>query len=135
MQIAFITSAAAACAMTLLLKGLHLFHFISWKPVGFFKKWGIEGIAPLEKWLILFLVCFLFALLLYSIFSVFAVRASVVSFVVGLLLAVVIEWLIFRYPFEASSFKQLSIPFIVVMLIITRFIIETAVYARNNLAR
>ncbi|MER1984886.1 MAG: hypothetical protein ABS949_06760 [Solibacillus sp.] len=135
MQIALITSIVAACSMTLALKGLHLFHFITWKPVGFFKKWGIEGIAPLEKWFILLIICFVVALIFYSIFILFPVRADIISFLLGVLIAVLIEWLIFRYPFEAHSFKELSIPFIVVMIIITRFIIETAVFARNNLVR
>lgn len=135
MQIAVITSFVAACSMTLLLKGLHLFHFITWQPVGFLGKWGIEGLAPVEKWLVLVILCFFLALLLYSVFSFVPVRADIVSFFVGLLAALIIEWLIFHYPFEVSSFKKLSIPFIVVMIVITRFIIETAVFARNNLAR
>lgn len=132
---AIITSLVAACALTLLLKGLHLFHFITWRPVGFVEKWGIEGAATLEKWFLLLVLCFFAALLLYGVFRFLPVRADIMSVLLGVVFAVTIEWLIFRYPFEASSWKQLSIPFIVIMILFMRFIIETAVFARNNLAR
>lgn len=135
MQITVVTSFVAACVTVFLLKGLHLFHLIKWQPVGFFKKWGIEGLHAFERWLILLLLLFVAALLLYMLFSLFPVRADVMSVLLGVLVAITIEWLIYRYPFEASSFKQLSVPFIVVVILIARFIIETAVFARNNLAR
>lgn len=135
MWIGWVTSIVAACSLALMLKGLHLFHLIDWSPVGFTKKWGIEGLATFEKWLILIVVLFLVAIVLYYIFSFLPLSASIMSILLGITIAILVEWTILRYPLEASSFKQLSIPFIVVVMMTLRFVIETATFARNNLVR
>lgn len=135
MQIGLSTSIVAACSFAIVLKVLHLFDLIKWSPVGFVKKWKLENVATFEKWLLLLLFLFVAAILLYFICTLISIRPSVVSLILGCLIAVLAEWTIFRYPLEAASFKKLSIPFIVIVIITLRFIIETASFARNNLVR
>ncbi|MEK4628187.1 MAG: DNA helicase [Solibacillus sp.] len=130
-----LTCIVAACVLALLLKFLHLFHFIKWSPVGFTKKLGIEDITAFEKWLIIILIFFVIALLLYYLFVYIPIRPDIASILLGLAVAILVEWIIYRYPLELSSFKKLSIPFIVVIMIMFRFIIESAAYLRNNLVR
>jgi hypothetical protein len=132
-MILVVTSIVSAVLFTLALKLLHLFHLINWKPVGFVKQWGMEQLGTFEKWLLLIVILFIFAMLLFLIMQfVTRVPAVFTSFVIGLALAIVAEWIIFDYPLEAMSFKKLSIPFIVTVIITLRFIFETAAFSQRN---
>ena len=127
------TSLVSAVFFALALKLLHLFHFISWKPVGFANRWGMEDSSAAGKWVLLICLLFVIAFIMYLIMQfVTSVPAVFTSFVIGLLLAMVTEWVIFDYPAEAASFKKLSIPFIVIVIIALRFIFETAAFHRRE---
>ncbi|MEK4229913.1 hypothetical protein [Solibacillus sp. FSL H8-0538] len=133
MQVSLMTSLVSAVFFAITLKLLHLFHLIKWKPVGYAKKWEMEGVGTFGKWLLLIVALFVVAMLFYVVMQfVTRVPAIFTSFVIGLALAIVAEWVIFDYPAELTSFKKLSIPFIVMVIITLRFIFETASFGRRG---
>lgn len=110
------------------MKGLHYFHLIKWNPVGFYKKWDLfEGSSKLFQWSTLTLLLFVIALLLYVIMQ-FAhmIPAVLTSFLIGLFFAITIEWVARDLPLQLDSLKKISIPFLVVVICILRFLLETA---------
>lgn len=128
----FWTSIVVAVLFAGTLKLLKLFSFIKWNPVGFVEKWGIEQANGIEKWLVLACLLFLLALILYGIMQfVTRVPALFTSILIGLAMAMTIEWIIFDLSAELDSFKRLSIPFIVMVIIACRFIFETAAFHRR----
>ena len=77
--------------------------------------------------------CFLAVLIFIANFILYLlmqyvqnVPPFITSLVIGGLFAIVAEWIIYDLPAEIYSFKKLSIPFIVTVVIAARFIIETA---------
>lgn len=128
MYLAFITSIFASIILTASLKLLSIFKFIKWNPVGYAKRYHLfEDSHPLISWLFLailiFLVCFIFYLVMQYAYNV---PPFITSLVIGAVFAMIVEWIIFDLPAELSSFKQLSIPFMVTVVIAARFIFETA---------
>ena len=128
MKVASITAIVSAISLAICLKGLHYFHLIKWNPVGFYKKWGLfEGSSALFQWSTLTLLLFLFAFFLYNIMQfTYSIPAVLTSFLIGLLLTLTIEWFALGLPLQLDSFKKLSIPFIVVVICLLRFLLETA---------
>ena len=128
MKVASITSLVSALFLALCLKGLHYFHLIKWNPIGFYKKWDIfEGSSKLFQWSFLILVLFLIGFLLYiTLRYVNIIPAVLSSFLLGLFLSITLEWIVLDLPLQSSSFKKLSIPFIVIVICLLRFLLETA---------
>jgi hypothetical protein len=128
LYLAFITSLFGSIFLTASIKMLSVFHFIDWNPIGFAKKYHLfEGSHPFISWLFLVVVIFLINFILYLIMQyVHQVPAFITSLVIGGLFAVIAEWIIYDLPAELYSFKKLSIPFIVMVIITARFIFETA---------
>lgn len=128
--LAFITSLFASIFLTLSLKVLSYLNFIKWNPVGYTKRLDIlEANHPFIKWLFLAIVLFLIILVLYLIFQfVELVPAFITSLVIGGILALISEWIIYDLPAEMKSFKKLSIPFIITVIITARFVFETATF-------
>mgnify|MGYP007126063448 FL=1 len=128
--LAVMTSIFAALFLTLSLKILSLFHFIKWSPVGYTKEWGILVHNHWTiKWLFLIIIIFLISLIFYFIMQYVAlVPPFITSLIIGVVLALIVEWVIFDLPAELSSFKKLSIPFMVVVVVTARFVFETAAY-------
>lgn len=128
MKVASITSIVSAITLAICLKGLHYFHLIKWNPIGFYKKWELfEGSSKLFQWSTLTLLLFLFAFLLYVILQyVHIIPAVFSSLLLGLLFTLIIEWVALDLPLQLDSFKKLSIPFIVVVVCLLRFLLETA---------
>ncbi|WP_346234472.1 hypothetical protein MKY04_12425 [Lysinibacillus telephonicus] len=128
--LAIITSLCASIFLTFSLKVLSYLHFIKWSPVGYTKRLDIlESSHPLIQWLFLAIVIFLIILILYFIMQfVELVPAFITSIVIGGVLALICEWVIYDLPAELKSFKKLSIPFIVTVIITARFVFETAAY-------
>ncbi len=128
LYLAFITSLFASIFLTVSLKMLSFFKFIQWNPIGFSKKYQFfEGSHPFINWLFLAVVIFVVNLIIYLIMQyVQNVPPFITSLVIGGLFAIIAEWIIYDLPAELSSFKKLSIPFIVMVVITARFIIETA---------
>lgn len=125
---ASITALVSAISLAICLKGLHYFHLIKWNPIGFYKKWELfEGSSKLFQWSTLTLLLFVFALLLYvTLQFTHIIPAVFTSFLLGLLFTITIEWVVLDLPLQLESFKKLSIPFIVVVVCLLRFLLETA---------
>ncbi|MBM7607134.1 hypothetical protein JOD29_000371 [Lysinibacillus composti] len=128
--LAFVTSLAASIFLAVGLKLLNLFHFIKWNPVGYAEKWGVlEQSHGLVRWFFLLIVLFIILFILYLIMQYVAlVPPFVTSLVIGGVIALLAEWIIKDLPAELSSFKKLSIPFIVTVIMTSRFVFETATY-------
>ncbi len=134
MYLAAITSIVSAIWLAVSLKFLHFLKFIDWRPVGFMKKWGIKD--AFSAWLLLIIILFVVSLIIYLLSQYsWRVPAFITSLIIGIALAIMTEWLIYDLPAEKASFKKLSIPFIVVVVITCRFLIETAIfhYGAKNL--
>ncbi|MEO4052424.1 hypothetical protein [Solibacillus sp. CAU 1738] len=126
MLLAVITSIVSAIWLAGSLKILHYFSLIDWHPVGFTKKWDIAENA-FSSWMILILLLFIGSLILYLLMQYsWKVPAFLTSLVIGVAIAIVAEWIIYDLPAENESFQELSIPFIIIVVITCRFIIETA---------
>ncbi|RUL56944.1 MULTISPECIES: hypothetical protein [Lysinibacillus] len=128
--LAVVTSIFASIFLTISMKVLSLFHFVKWSPVGYTKRLGIlENSHWSIKWLFLLIIVFLITLIFYLIMQyIILVPHFLTSLVIGALLALIIEWFIFELPAELSSFKKLSIPFMVTVIVTARFVFETAAY-------
>ncbi|MFJ7731507.1 hypothetical protein ACIQXF_06370 [Lysinibacillus sp. NPDC097231] len=128
MKIASITSIVSALVLALCLKGLRYFHLIKWNPIGFYKKWDIfEGSSKLFQWSFLILVLFIIGFLLFiTLRYVYIIPAILSSFLLGLFLTISLEWIVLDLPLQLSSFKKLSIPFMVIVICLLRFLLETA---------
>jgi len=126
--LAFITSLFGSIFLTLSLKMLSLFKFIEWNPIGFSKKYQLfEESHPFISWLFLAVVIFVVNFILYLIMQyVHNVPPFITSLVIGSLFAIIVEWIIYDLPAELYSFKKLSIPFIVMVVMTARFLFETA---------
>ncbi|KOS60088.1 hypothetical protein FJQ98_18165 [Lysinibacillus agricola] len=128
MKVASITSLVSALVLALCLKGLHYFHLIKWNPIGFYKKWEMfEGSSKLFQWSFLILVLFIIGFLLFiTLRYVYIIPAVLTSFLLGLFLSITLEWIVLDLPLQSSSFKKLSIPFMVIVICLLRFLLETA---------
>ncbi|MET3574785.1 hypothetical protein ACFFIY_10790 [Bhargavaea ullalensis] len=129
----FWTAGAVALMTCLGLKFLHYFKFIRWHPAGWTDKIGVKNAAWPIDWALLFAGLFLAALILYFISRMLAKWPSgVTALIIGVAAALLAEWLIFR-PDTLSSFKdRLSVPFIVLVLIAVRFVMETAIFHKKR---
>lgn len=124
---AAITSIVSAIWLAVSLKFLHFFKFIDWRPVGFIKKWGVKD--AFSAWLLFIIILFVVAFIIYFITQYsWRVPAFLTSLIIGVALALATEWIIFDLPADKASFKKLSIPFIVLVVITCRFLIETATF-------
>lgn len=121
------TAVAVAFFITVSLKFLHYFHFITWNPIRFLKNVTYMDWTTFEKWIVLFFILIFVAALIYFLAQTILGKSPFVfSNIVGLILALVIEW---------ASIKKVSIPFIVLVLIALRFVTETAQYFQKQMFR
>lgn len=130
LYLATATSFAASLFLTFSLKMMSIFKFIKWNPIGFTKDLFIlEDSHALVQWIFLGILIFVFTFILYMIMQfVELVPAFLTSLILGAMIALIIEWMIFDLPAELSSFKKLSIPFMVIIVMAARFVFETAVF-------
>ncbi|EON72088.1 hypothetical protein [Lysinibacillus sphaericus] len=128
MKIASITSIVGALTLVLCLRALQFFHLIDWSPIGFYKKWELfEDSSKLFQWSFLTFVLFLCGFFLYvTLQYVHIIPAVLTSFLLGLIFTITLEWIILDLPLQSASFKKLSIPFMVVVICLLRFLLETA---------
>lgn len=129
-KVAFVTSVASSVVLAIVLKGLSYFHLVNWKPITFLKESELVGhSSAFSHWGIFVIMLFLFSFILFIICQfLYFMPAGFTSLIFGLIIAVLVEWKIYDLAPELSSFKKLSIPFIVVIIGFARFIIETAGY-------
>ncbi|MCK1999038.1 hypothetical protein MPH47_17715 [Psychrobacillus psychrodurans] len=124
------TSLVAAIVTTILFKFLDYFHFIKWDPIGYTKTFQfLKGSNVYVKWLILFLVIWGICFLLYYVCLLFAkIPVSITSIALGLLIAIALEWIILDADSIEKTIKKLSIPFICIVIVAVRFIMESAIF-------
>ena len=127
-----ITAMVASLFVTVGLKGLHAFHLIKWNPIQFLKKIERFDWTTFACWVVLFFMISILAYLLLYLFQLpFFQSPFVVSLIFGIIAALLIEWQVRNLPIEWQSIKKLSIPFIVLLLISSRFLTETAYSMRK----
>lgn len=129
-SLAISTSLASAIGTLIMLKVLEFFHFIKWNPIGFSDKFHVFSKTNVYvKWGILFLVVWAVCIVLYYISLLFVkIPVAITSLVIGLLLAIIIEWIILDTHSLERTMKRVSIPFICIVIISTRFIMESAIF-------
>ncbi|MFJ7826764.1 hypothetical protein [Psychrobacillus sp. NPDC096623] len=124
------TSLVAALGTTILFKFLDFFHFIKWNPIGYTKNFAVlKGSNVYVKWIILFLIIWGICFLLYYVCLLFAkIPVSITSIALGLLIAFTLEWVILDANSFEKTIKKLSIPFICIVIIAVRFVMESAIF-------
>lgn len=128
--LSIITSFVAAIGTTILFKLLDYFHFIKWNPIGYTKTFeSLKWSNIYVKWIILFLFIWGICFLLYYVALLFAkIPVSITSIALGLLIAIVLEWIILDTNSIDKTIKKLSIPFICIVIVSVRFIMESAIF-------
>lgn len=128
--LAFITSFFASLFLTFMLKVLEYFKFIKWNPVGYTTKLNIlENSHESTQWMLLWFMIFILTFILYLVMQfVIQVPPFLTSLIIGGIISIITEWIIFNLKAELSSFKKLSVPFMIVVIITSRFVFETAAF-------
>lgn len=124
------TSLVAALTTTILFKLLDFFHFIKWNPIGYAKTFQLLKESNVYiKWIILFFIIWGVCFLLYYVSLLFAkIPVSITSIAVGLLIAVALEWIILDTDSIEKTIKRISIPFICIVIVGVRFVMESAIF-------
>ena len=132
--LSIITSMVAAMGTTILFKLLDYFQFIKWNPIGYTKTFQfLNGSNVFIKWLILFLVIWGVCFLLYYVCLLFAkIPVSITSIALGLLIAIALEWIILDTDSFVKTIKKISIPFICIVIVAVRFVMESAIFHHQN---
>jgi len=132
--LSIITSMVAAMGTTILFKLLDYFQFIKWNPIGYTKTFQfLNGSNVYIKWLILFLVIWGFCFLLYYVCLLFAkIPVSITSIALGLLIAIALEWIILDADSIVKTIKKISIPFICIVIVAVRFVMESAIFHHQD---
>lgn len=129
------TSFAATLVCIILLLIMDLFDFIKWSPIGFADKIQLFDSTPnYIKWSVLFIVIWGICILFYYISLIFLkIPVSISSLGIGILIAVFLEWLILDKSSFIETIKHLSIPFMCIIVILARFLMESAIFhAQDN---
>lgn len=127
------TALVSAFITALSLRFLQLFHFISWSPIGWAKKWQLFTTShTLTKWLLLFVSLVLVYALVYLVVSfTTSIPPSITALLIGIVAVFAIEWSIESPKTPMSAIRSISIPFFTVMAIVLRFVTGTAVFMKK----
>ena len=134
-SLSIFTSITAAIVTVILLKMLSFFHFIKWSPVGFSKMFELFSKSNVYvKWGLLLIVTWVLCVALYYLSILFIkIPVSISSLVLGVILALVMEFIILDADSLEKTIEKISIPFICIVVIMTRFIMESAIFhAQDN---
>ncbi|MGG0642899.1 hypothetical protein ABE021_02980 [Sporosarcina gallistercoris] len=133
----FWTALVAGLLTALSLKFLKVFHFVKWSPIGWSRKWDImPKESPIVKWLVLIIVLGLVFIALYSVLQfTIKIPPSITSIGLAVILVCAVEWTISRPVSVGSAFKSVSIPFLCLIAMITRFVVGTAVFMKTELPK
>lgn len=128
--LAISTSFAGTVIIVIMLKILDFFHFIQWDPVGFSDTFHIlKDSNTFIKWGILFIIVWAGSIILYYISLLFMkIPVPITSIALGLLIAFVLEWIILDASSIEKTIKRMSIPFICIIILATRFLMESAIF-------
>ncbi|QFF99416.1 hypothetical protein PB01_11595 [Psychrobacillus glaciei] len=124
------TSFVAALLCIFFLKMMEFFHFIKWNPIGYADKLEVFSKSKdYWKWIILFIGLWCFCIILYYISLIFIkIPVSISSLALGIILAVALEWLFLDKISVSKTIKHLSIPFICIVVMLLRFLMESAIF-------
>ncbi|MEI4771399.1 hypothetical protein WAX74_17370 [Psychrobacillus sp. FJAT-51614] len=129
------TSFVAALICTFFLKVLDFFNWIKWSPIGYADKLQIfESFRDRWKWGILFIVVWFICFVFYYISLIFIkIPVSITSLAIGIILAIIMEWIFLDKSTLVKTIKHLSIPFICIVVMLVRFMMESAIFqAQDN---
>lgn len=128
--LAISTSFTVALITVIMLRILDFFHFIKWDPVGFSDTFHVlKDSNVFIKWIILFIVVWAASIILYYISLVFMkIPVAITSIALGLLIAFILEWIILDANTIEKTIKKMSIPFICIIIVATRFLMESAIF-------
>lgn len=125
------TSIFVAIVATVFLKALQVFKWISWHPTAFLKE-GLDD--AFMRWIILAALLFVVGFILYNVLQfLYKTPHYIVGLLLGVIVGVLLERRILDLAYDKASFKELSLPFLVVVVTSMLFIIETATFHRENL--
>lgn len=124
LRLAHITAVVSAIFTALLLKGLHSFEFITWRPTAFLKV--ID--EPFFRYLVLGLIIYVLAFLLYLVASILR-HSGIAAFLIALIIVIVVECVLMQRKIE---WGHLTISFFVLTLINCRFIMETSFFHKRQ---
>lgn len=112
------------------LKILHYLQFISWKPVKFLDLiLFVRLIGKYEKWAVLWLMIVLISFILYWLASFLKRFSSFwISIVFGILCFFIVALFFSKLHLHWGIVKELSIPFLVIVMMSCRFIVETSIF-------
>ncbi|TQR19567.1 hypothetical protein [Psychrobacillus vulpis] len=124
------TSFVAALVCIILLKIIDLFHFIKWSPIGYTEQLQtFDTSHTFVKWAILFIVIWCICIVFYYISLVFIkVPISISSLALGIIIATALEWVILDENTFEKTIKHMSIPFMCIIVILVRFMMESAIF-------
>ncbi|WP_339250512.1 hypothetical protein NSQ43_12055 [Sporosarcina sp. FSL W8-0480] len=112
------------------LKFLHFFNFIKWSPVGWTDKvllFGTKNEAP--KYTFLFVILIIIFAIFYGVSKLtVGIHPAVTAFVISVICAIAIEWVIFSPTSLSAGVKSISIPFFSIIAVVSIFVTGTAVY-------
>lgn len=128
--LAISTSFAVTLITVIMFKILDFFHFIKWDPVGFSDNFqALKDSNAFIKWGILFIIVWAASILLYYISLLFMkIPVAITSIALGLLIAFALEWIILDASSIEKTIKRMSIPFICIIILATRFLMESAIF-------
>lgn len=128
--LSIITGFVAALLFTITLRFFKLFDFIQWDPIGYSDKLNIlTSTKGIVKWILLFLFIWIICIILYYFSFIFMkMPVAISSLMVGIILAIAVEWLIMNDNTLIQLLKIVSIPFICIVTISLRFVMEAAIF-------
>src|SRR4051812_44161608 len=95
-SVLFWTAFTSSLFIVLCLKFFRVFKFVKWNPLGWSKKYQLFAESPgIIKWALLFLFILVVIIILYFIsIATKELRPDIVSFMIGLVIVLLIEWMI-----------------------------------------
>ena len=124
------TSLVSALALTVWLKVLHLFKLMPWHPTAFLKTTTSE---PFFRYIILFALLYGGIFIVFTLFTIFPKKYV---FLQALLIGLLISYLFISWFENAwlvgAQIRKANIPFTVTILILVRFLLETATFHRKE---
>lgn len=129
-KIVTMTSIVNSMVILLFLKFFHAFHFIKWHPTAFMKSIVIiRDFGSLEKWFTLgVMIAIATGVLFFATMFVVALPNTVTSIMIATVICVIVYSFIFSFQYEWDKWKTISIPFVALIMISVRFIVETSTF-------
>jgi hypothetical protein len=121
------TAIFASILFTFTLLFLKVFKFITWNPIGWYKELKFFPMSHVVfKWSLLAVIIFIVVMILLKLFS-FTIKIHPIftSIIIGIILWGLVEWAIEK---DFSFIKKNSIPFLAMLILFCRALVETSVF-------